>query len=443
MRAIERFSLLRSGDRVLTALSGGADSVCLLHFLHENAEKYGITVCAAHYDHRLRGEESERDAEFSRSLCEKLGIEYILGSGDVAAYAAENRLGTEEAARLLRYAFLNEAAEKLGCNKIATAHNADDNAETLLINLCRGSGAKGLSGIPPVRGNIIRPLLLTTRAEILQYLAENDLPHVEDSSNQSDDYTRNLLRHRVMPVLRDINPSFAAAAARTAQSLREDETYFEKEAAEFIAKHADGSSLPIPALKTLARPVAVRVFRQMSPESLSGTHLDALFALLDGEGLAYADLPGLRVSRDSGRLVFGAQTVTLGEYELPINGEIFLSERGMRIKTQIIENCGEVFKSIYKFDFNLAGICGKMTISPRHDGDKIRLRFRGCTKSLKELFSEKKLPQSIRDTTPVFRDENGVIAVFGFGVCERCEARPGDTVLRINITVEDENERGY
>lgn len=435
--AIEKLNMLSKGDSVLVALSGGADSMCLLHSLYENAEKLGISVCAAHFNHRLRGEESERDARFAEAQCRERAIPFICGSGDVAAEAEKSRRSIEEAAREMRYAFLNEAAEKLSCNKIATAHNADDNAETVLLNLTRGGGARGLSGIPPVRGNIVRPLLFTTREEIEAFLREKSIPHVEDSSNASDDYTRNILRHKVMPVLREINPSFSEAAMRASVSLREDEECLMSMAQSFLGEHEEGKSLPIAELKKLPKPVAVRVFRSLCGSSLSLQHCDAVYALLEGTELAYADVPGMRIARDSGRLYFGVESGKIIDMELPENGEIFVPAAKLHIKTSVVQNCEEVFKSINKFDFNYKSICGKISLTPRREGDKIRLSYRGCTKSLKELFSESKMPQSLRNQTPVLRDGEGVIAVYGFGVAERCEAKPGDTVLRIEIIKND------
>ena len=427
----EKYNMLTAGDRVLVALSGGADSVCLLHRLVTDAQKLGITVCAAHFNHKLRGEESERDAAFAEELCGKLNVPFICGSGDVAAAAEMRHQSTEEAARDMRYAFLQSAAEKLGCNKIATAHNADDNAETVLLNLTRGGGAKGLSGIPPMRGNIIRPLLMTPRTEIEAYLAENGLPHVEDSSNASDDYTRNIIRHKVMPVLREINPAFSQAVARSSAGLREDEEYLDSLAREFAEKY--GNAPPTEELKKLPRPVAMRVFRRLCGGSLSALHCEELYALLEGRSLAYADVPGMRVTRDSGRLYFGGENLRLGDYALPENGELFIPELDVTVKTQRVENCTEVFKSVYKFDFKYDSIYGSISITSRREGDKIRLAYRGCTKSLKELFSEKKLPQRERNLTPVFRDGEGVVSVLGFGVAERCQPEIGDTVLRVEI----------
>ena len=286
--------LLPRGTRLLCAVSGGADSMCLLHLMKSRAAELEIQVFAAHYEHGLRGEESLRDCAFVENWCREKGILCVSEHGDVRAYAREKGMGTEAAARELRYAFLQKTAEELGCTRIATAHNAEDNAETLLLNLCRGSGAAGLRGIPPVRGNIIRPLLGCTRAEIEEYLRENHVPHVEDSSNAGDEYSRNLIRHRVTPALREINPAFSSAALRTAELMRRDEDCLSTMAEEFIRENFDGVSLPLERLRALHPAVAGRVFRRLCPESLSLDQVDGLIRLAESNELAFADLPGIR-----------------------------------------------------------------------------------------------------------------------------------------------------
>ena len=189
---IEKHTMLSNGGKILCAVSGGADSMCLLSLLKDLEGTLNIRVSAAHFEHGIRGEESLRDLHFVRDYCRQSGIPFISEQGNVPDYAAQRGLGTEEAARILRYEFLERARILMECDVIATAHNMDDNAETVIFNLLRGSGTAGLSGIPPVRDRIIRPLLCMPRSEIEKYLLDNGIPHVEDSTNLREDYSINM-----------------------------------------------------------------------------------------------------------------------------------------------------------------------------------------------------------------------------------------------------------
>lgn len=435
---IQKYDMLPEGSRVLCALSGGADSVCLLHLL---LSLEGLSVTAAHFNHRLRGAESDRDEAFVRNLCADLGIMCIVDGADVAAYAAENSLGTEEAARKLRYAFLEKTAAEQNCTRIATAHNARDNAETIIMNLARGTGLKGLCGIPPRRGNIIRPLLETDRPEIESYLLERGLEHVEDSSNAADDYSRNRLRHHVLPVLEGINPAFAGSVASAADSLREDEDYLSCLAQSFIDENARGSSLPVTQLLALPMPVLKRAVRLMHGGQLSSLHVKSIINICLVRSVhAHTDVPGMRVTREFDRLIFGAEKPqALPERSISPGQSLRIPELGLRLSCRRVINITEIHKSLTTFVFKSANICGRMSIASRREGAKIALEGRGCTKTLKKLFSEAKLTVSDRLTRPVIYDEAGPIAVVGFGIAQRCAAAPGDDVVIIEIE-KDEGE---
>lgn len=445
-RRLEQFwaeqALLLPGDRVLCAVSGGADSVCLLHLLKETP--WLETVCA-HFNHRLRGAESDRDERFVRDLCRDLGLRCVCGSDDVATYAAANGLGIEAAARELRYAFLTRTAAELDCRRIATAHNAEDNAETLLLNLLRGSGARGLGGIPPIRGNIVRPLLILTRGEIEAYLAEHGLSHVEDSSNGSDAYARNRLRHRVLPLLRAENPAAVENICAAAALLRQDEEYLSAQAEHFIEEAYRDGALSVPALLALPRPVGARVLLRLCPGA-GRVHVEAIFQLcqrlqVHGE----ADLPGLRVVRERDELRFGAAPKPPVSRLALQPGETRIPDAGWRVLCEKDVFDKEIHNSFNTFCFKSESICDKLYISSREAGDRIRLAGRGCTKSLKKLFAEARVPLVRRDRIPVLRDGAGVVAVAGFGMAQRCVPKTGDQVLRVEIIEEPERREacGY
>ena len=431
---IEGFNdaLLPRGGTVLCAVSGGADSVCLLHVLRRLRDELGFRLEAAHFNHCLRGEESDRDEAFVRSLCESLGVMAHFGRGDVAAFASENGLGTEDAARKLRYEFLERTADIAGAAAIATAHTADDNAETMLLNLARGAGLRGLSGIPERRGRVIRPMLGMTRSQVEAYLSENCLEHVEDSSNAEDDYARNRIRHHAVPALRSVNPEFSRAASRAAVLLRRDEEFLEGLAREFVGKYPEG--LPCRELTGLPLPVSSRALRLVAGVSLSETHVAAALELAKGEGLGYLDLPGQRLKREQGRLVFGAQTpASLPVRELAIGGLTEIPEAGLVLRCVKTVCTGEIHSSLNTFFFQCENICGTITCTPRAAGDRIRLQGRGCTKKLSDLFAERRLTQAQRAIVPVLRDEEGPVAVCGFGAAERVKPRPGDEAFRVDV----------
>lgn len=253
--AITRYNMLQENDVVAVAVSGGADSIALLHALHSLKHELGITVVACHVNHNLRGEESMRDAQFVEDFCSINKIPVTFYSIEVKADKHES---VEERARKMRYECFDKICNKLNA-KLATAHTASDNAETVFLNILRGTGTKGLCGIPPVRDNIIRPLLRCTREEIENYCKENNLSFVTDSSNLSDDYTRNKLRHRLIPLLLEFNPSLFDGISRMTSAVYDDNALLETISSEAKqkAKNEDGYSCEI--LSRLERTILCRV----------------------------------------------------------------------------------------------------------------------------------------------------------------------------------------
>lgn len=265
LRAVEQYDMLKSGEKVISALSGGADSVALLHCLKSLEKPLGINVYACHINHNLRGEDSDNDQKFAEKLCESLGVEISVFSVNVKENA-EKHQSIEEKARELRYEAFSALAEKLGA-KVATAHNGCDNTETVLLNILRGTGLKGLCGIPPKRDYLIRPLLFCTREEIEGYCKENDLKFVTDKTNFSTAYTRNKVRLEIVPKLLEVNPSLHAATERMTSSLIEDSLFLENMAKEALsqAKTENGAYFTKPLL-SLPKPIFTRTISLMLRE---------------------------------------------------------------------------------------------------------------------------------------------------------------------------------
>ncbi len=328
-RTIEDYRMLAPGEPVLCALSGGADSVSLLYALRQ----LGYPVRAYHLNHCLRGAEADRDELFCRELCEKLEIPLIIERLDVRAEAAARGEGIEAAARLVRYERLSAVAQG---KKIAVAHTADDNLETMLFHLARGTGPKGLSGIPPVRGAVIRPLIEVERAAVERYLAEIGQNFVTDSTNNSGCYTRNRIRHGIVPELRRLNPAVMDAAVRLSRQLRQDEDFLSKQAAEIIEQAAaENGAFHAEILRSVHPAVRSRALRQIAERQgmplrdFSAVHIAALEKLLEtDEPSAVCCLPhGYTAWREYGLFRIGRemQGTELPEIPLsiPFNGKLW------------------------------------------------------------------------------------------------------------------------
>ena len=419
---IRDYAMLAAGDTVTVALSGGADSTALLLVLRALAPELGIRLRAAHFHHGLRGTEADRDAEFCRALCLEHGIPFELGRGDAAAHAKASGKSLEDAARELRYAFLRSVSP----GKIATAHNADDNAETLLLHLIRGTGLRGLGGIPPVRENVIRPLLRVERAQILDWLAVRGQAYVEDSSNALDDCRRNRLRHRVLPLLREENPRLCAAMGAAAALLREEDECLSRLAAAAEARCTAGGRLSCAALRSeepvLRRRILLSRLRALGPENPARVYVQALERLVfSGRPSARIRLPGgLAAWREYDALCFGP-----AEAEAPwaetapvLPGTTVLPGNAGSVRCFVTKNSNFVQKNLTTYALKCDMISeADLRLRPRRTGD--RLRLGGMDRSVKKLMIDRRIPARLRDRLPVLACGETVAAVFGLGADER------------------------
>lgn len=407
-------ALLSLGDRVIAAVSGGADSVAMLFALYLLRDELGITLEAAHFNHHLRGAESDRDEAFVTDFCGRYDIPLHLGSGRIVP----GKKGLEAAARDARYAFLRSLP-----GMVATAHTADDNAETVLMRLIRGTGLKGLGAIAPVSGNVIRPMLTVTRDDVEAFLEEYALPHVEDSSNETDDFLRNRIRHSILPLMRAENPRIGENLSAMALLLREDESCLQSMLPE---QTPDVSQLKAmePALRRRALERFLKAQGVREPEQIH---------ILQAEQLLYHWSPsasmqfpgGVTIGRQYDRLVRLECAPELPETLLSVPGETCIG--GKRFVSEYTTDLEEQPDSV------LVCPVGALTVRSRRSGDTMRLP--GGTRSLKKMYIDRKIPASQRAAVPVLADDRGVLAVFGIGTDIRF--RP-DSLPAVRITLIEE-----
>lgn len=443
LRAISaEYDMLPAGTLVLCAVSGGADSMCLLHILYTMAPECGFTLQCAHFNHNLRGDEALRDENFVRTWCRERDIPLTCGSGDVYAEANRTGRGIEETARILRYAFLEQTAGALGAARIATAHTADDNAETMLLHLVRGSGLQGLTGIPPRRGIVVRPLLTTTRAEVEKYCAAHGVPHVEDSTNCDESYTRNFLRRRVMPLLGQMNSRTVENLSAAADRLRADNDYLNAQAVQTAAlgrMTPEGLVIDAKTLAEQPNPVASRAARRLLERAGGGknctaAHLGALLDLCRGsDPSAMINLPGLTARRVYGELILtpaGEPAATPFPAVVREGERTAYGAAGWSVACRRTVCPQKSVKNPDIFFLSCDKIKGTLILRSRQTGDAVKLPGRG-TKTLKKLFIDEKIPFVHRAQLPVLADDAGVLAVASFGPDVTRLARPGEAAFEI------------
>ncbi len=463
-RTIEDHRMISPGERVLVAVSGGIDSIVLLHLLYELREELGISLAVAHLDHRIRGEEAQADAEFVAGEARRLGLPLILEARDVPTYAEERDLSLEEAAREVRYRFLEEAAAKVGAAKIALGHHRDDLVETLLLNLIRGAGLSGLRGMAPVRGRLIRPLIDCSRAEILAFAHERGLSYCQDRTNLERRFLRNRVRLELLPLLEGYRPGVAARLARTAQILSEAASYLEKLAEERLERMvlAQGESELIlnregllaeePFLQTLILRGAVRRLRG-SLRDLGFEHLRRMRELSgQGEGRAELHLPGgLSFLRRGERLILSSKSSKARPkeagplaYEFPLRlGENTFDQLGWQFTLEEVEPVLELEfdRDPLKAMIDGARIDRPLSVRNRRPGDRFRPLGMKGTKKLQDFFVDEKVPLEERAWVPLVCDRRGIIWVVGLRLSEDYKVTAG-TKRALRITARKVDREG-
>ena len=404
--AISQNSLDDAYGRVIIGFSGGADSSALLHFIKDRAKE----VVCVHVNHMIRGEEAKRDEDFCVSVCKKYGIEIAVHTVDIPALAKKHSIGLEQMAREERYRILEAERSARGFDAILTAHNADDNVESVIFNLARGSGANGISGIKPKNGKILRPLILTSREKILEYCESNQIDFVTDSTNSDTDYTRNYIRHKIVPAMRELNPSLHDSVARLGASLRQDDELLCSEASAFVNQHCKDSKLPKDKALSLHISIAVRVMKILSGENLDyKSTVSCLDFIKNGTRGGVINLcKGVSFKCEGDYFTFlKTKELARTEFYVPLKkGLNEISDIGVTVAYM----CDEAPSGKSPFcTLRLKNIVGELIARSRRDGDTVK--HGRVTKKVKKILSEKKIPSHLRDKIPLLCDSEGIIAI--------------------------------
>lgn len=425
--------MINYGDTVVVGVSGGADSMCLLHFLVSVRNQLNLNLIVAHINHNLRGEEALRDQNFVENICNNLNVECRVLNADINKISANTGESSEECGRRIRYEFFNELSGKDG--KIATAHTLSDNTETILFNIIRGTGLKGIIGIPRTRNNIIRPIIDITRQQVEQYCSENNIEYVTDSTNLTNDYSRNKIRNTVIPVLKDINPSLEQTILRLSSIAKENLTAVTSLAQNLLDKSAtkNGYSCNIlsNADKTILKQTIILMLQNLDCKSYEEKHINLIYDIvvakqgavqLPNSYTATASQGILRVHKN----ISSSKEVNCAENQCELFKEktsFVINNKKIQVEIipkQEFDEIVKVHNLLVKNSLDYDIISFDTLIRTRLPKDVFKQKGRGVTKTLKKLFIEAKIPSEIRDTLPVIAEKNKILWAYGFGVSEEC-----------------------
>ncbi len=452
---IHRHSLLEKGDAVLIGVSGGADSVCLLHILNQLKEELEITISVMHIHHGIRGEEADRDAEFVRNLCKGMKVPYFLRKISVPEFAKEEGLSEEMAGRVLRYRCFRELCLANDFSKIATAHHRNDQAETVLMRVLRGAGIEGLSGIRYGRQDgVVRPLLDVTRQEIEEYCAENGLEYCTDTTNENTQYMRNRIRNELLPELEKFNPNVVTALSNLAKNMAEDGDFL-KDYAKRLYRRL-GSPLPnrrpvvleAESLRMLEPSIQVRLLKLAAEDTMGKgykterKHWESVLGLLEKQTGTKVTLPdGLNVSVGYGWLTFEKQMdEENGLFFEPIHivpGEEYQVPGGT-VRLDVAEPDIHLASNQWMLDYDKVKDF-KLELRTRRDGDKIAVYKDGKERKLKSFLIDEKIPQGERDKLILLCSEDKVLAVPPYRIAEPYKV-DSNTKKGLVVTYDTKNE---
>jgi tRNA(Ile)-lysidine synthase len=452
---ITKHAMLSSGDHVLMGLSGGPDSVCLAVVLGKLRDELDLTLSAVYINHCLRSEEVEQEIAFCRRFCEERSITFHERTVNVRKHSEEAGSNVQESARDLRYKMYEAVAAETGAAKIAIGHNADDQAETVLMRLIRGSGRRGLTGIPPVRDRIIRPLIGMERKDIEAFLAgvkgevhvRSGQPYIIDTSNFKEEYLRNWIRLSLLEEIKKRNPSVVHDICRTATIILEEDEYLEiqvtKTLMRMISRKSDSHiELFASPLETLEKPILRRVLRRaidatMGLRGISFTHVEDIIRLIrDGKAGDRIHLPkNVRVVREYSLLkITGDAVVAILEREIQPPCEVNINEINTVLKASIEDSAENYVDSRDSIVMDAGALSFPLKVRSRADGDYFYPLGFGKKKKLQDFFVDEKVPRDVRGRIPVVLSGNDIIWVAGYRADERFKVTDKtERVLKITI----------
>ncbi|HIJ60761.1 MAG TPA: tRNA lysidine(34) synthetase TilS [Nitrospirae bacterium] len=442
LETVNKFSMINTGDSILIALSGGADSSAITVFLAEIRQQYSLNLHAVYINHQLRPKEIDEEISHSKRLCESLDINFTEGTIDVKGYCKKHNISLQEGARQLRYEYLNTKSEELTCGKIAIAHNADDQAETVLMRLIRGTGVSGLAGIPPKRGKIIRPFIETSRVEIEDYLIskveslnlDKNKPFIMDSSNLKDDYLRNKIRLQLMTEIKKINKDFINIIKRTTDIIRDEERYFDilvtKSLMKMISRKGEGYiELFWQPMESMDRAILRRLIRRAVDEvkdlkSISFINIEDIIDLIK-KGKSGARIyinKDMRVIKGYSTLkITTLKTISIEQQTISSEGQFAIREASLVMDISLCskDDCNfiEEPRQVVLIDADKAKF--PLVIRARKAGDYFYPLGFGKRKKIQDFFVDEKIPRDERDVVPLLANEKDIIWIAGYRLDDR------------------------
>jgi len=429
IKFIDGKNLIKKGDKILVALSGGPDSVFLLHFLHKYKQRFQIEIGALHINHRLRGKDAATDQEFCGEFCKKKNVKFYSIGKNVKSFAVKNKLSIEEAGRDIRYYELNKIARKFGYNKIATAHNCSDNAETILLNLFKGTGIDGISGIPVERGNIIRPVLCLKKGDILNYLNKSGIKFSTDKSNLNNDYYRNFIRNNILPLVKEnLNPNVEDSIFKSSEVFKKVKELIKEKTdtnnSDFIRTNKEEIKILLnkeTEISKLSFIIKDAVAKQFSVE-LNFRNIDDAAGLINKRIGQRINLPGNLTARKERDMIIIRMKDTEDNFNpliLKPDDEIDLNSKKLAIKK--IENPKKIhFTNNRNFEF-ISGdkIKGSFELRRWKKGDKFYPVGLNGTKKISDYLTEQKIPNYKKKQQLVLTNDNKIVWVLGLRLDDR------------------------